>query len=251
MTHSLTPSDIKQFQSYLMDSNIKLNTAKKYVRDVNKLAHFLSDQTQILSQSSLDAFLKSLPDAGYEARSINSIIASIKSYCKYAGRTDLHCKSLNIRKKCSQDIQARLTEEEYEALLHTALEQENYRLVLLIQIFALTDIRMNELQYLTVEALEEGVVTVPRAGEPYEVLLPQDLIGDLYEYIDYQEISDGIIFCTKKGTALDRSYIWRQMKELAVEAQVDPDKVYPQNLKRQLVRSHFTIDYQGEGNNQS
>lgn len=41
------------------------------------------------------------------------------------------------------------------------------------------------------------------------------------------------------------------MKELAVEAQVDPDKVYPQNLKRQLVRSHFTIDYQGEGNNQS
>lgn len=84
MTHSLTPSDIKHFQSYLMDSNIKLNTAKKYVRDVNKLAHFLSDQTQILSQSSLDAFLKSLPDAGYEARSINSIIASIKSYCKYA-----------------------------------------------------------------------------------------------------------------------------------------------------------------------
>ena len=99
MTHSLTSSDIKQFQSYLMDSNVKLNTAKKYVRDVKKLAHFLSDQTQTLSQNSLDAFLKSLPEAGYEARSINSIIASIKSYCKFAGRTDLQCKSLNIRKR--------------------------------------------------------------------------------------------------------------------------------------------------------
>ena len=97
MTHSLTSSDIKQFQSYLMDSNVKLNTAKKYVRDVKKLAHFLADQTQTLSQNSLDAFLKSLPEAGYEARSINSIIASIKSYCKFAGRTDLQCKSLNIR----------------------------------------------------------------------------------------------------------------------------------------------------------
>ena len=61
MTHSLTSSDIKQFQSYLMDSNVKLNTVKKYVRDVKKLAHFLSDQTQTLSQNSLDAFLKYFP----------------------------------------------------------------------------------------------------------------------------------------------------------------------------------------------
>lgn len=195
MTHSLTSSDIKQFQSYLMDSNVKLNTAKKYVRDVKKLAHFLSDQTQTLSQNSLDAFLKSLPEAGYEA------------------------------------------------LLRTALEQKNYRQVLMIQIFAVTDIRMNELCYLTVEALDAGVIKVPRAGESFEIFLPQDLAGDLYEYIDFQEISEGIIFCTRKGTPLDRSYIWKQMKELAVEAGIDPDKVYPQNLKRQLVRSHFSVTY--------
>ncbi len=195
MTHSLTSSDIKQFQSYLMDSNVKLNTAKKYVRDVKKLAHFLSDQTQTLSQNSLDAFLKSLPEAGYEA------------------------------------------------LLRTALEQKNYRQVLMIQIFAVTDIRMNELCYLTVEALDAGVIKVPRAGESFEIFLPQDLAGDLYEYIDFQKISEGIIFCTRKGTPLDRSYIWKQMKELAVDAGIDPDKVYPQNLKRQLVRSHFSVTY--------
>lgn len=195
MIHSLTPSDIKQFQSYLMDSNVKLNTVKKYVRDVKKLAHFLSDQTQTLSQNSLDAFLKSLPEAGYEA------------------------------------------------LLRTALEQKNYRQVLMIQIFAVTDIRMNELCYLTVEALDAGVIKVPRAGASFEIFLPQDLVGDLYEYIDFQEISEGIIFCTRKGTPLDRSYIWKQMKELAVDAGIDPDKVYPQNLKRQLVRSHFSVTY--------
>lgn len=195
MTHSLTSSDIKQFQSYLMDSNVKLNIAKKYVRDVKKLAHFLLDQTQTLSQNSLDAFLKSLPEAGYEA------------------------------------------------LLRTALEQKNYRQVLMIQIFAVTDIRMNELRYLTVEALDAGVIKVPRAGEFFEIFLPQDLVGNLYEYIDFQEISEGIIFCTRKGTPLDRSYIWKQMKELAVEAGIDPDKVYPQNLKRQLVRSHFSVTY--------
>ncbi len=178
-----------------MDSNVKLNTVKKYVRDVKKLAHFLSDQTQTLSQNSLDAFLKSLPEAGYEA------------------------------------------------LLRTALEQKNYRQVLMIQIFAVTDIRMNELCYLTVEALDAGVIKVPRAGASFKIFLPQDLVGDIYKYIDFQKISEGIIFCTRKGTPLDRSYIWKQMKELAVDAGIDPDKVYPQNLKRQLVRSHFSVTY--------
>lgn len=243
MTYPLTDASIEQFQSALMESNIKLNTAKKYVRDVKKLALFLSEQGRSLSQASLDDFLKSLPEAGYEIRSINSIIASIKSYCKYAGFTELQCKSLNIRRKSSQDTPSRLTVEEYEALLHRATEKKNYRQVLLIQIFAFTDIRINELQYLTVEALDDGVLTVPRAGEPYEIFLPQDLIGDLCEYIEFAQISDGIIFCTKKGTALDRSYIWKQLKELAVDAGVDPDKVYPQNLKRQLVRSHFSVEY--------
>ena len=40
MTYQLTQSSIEQFQSALMESDIKLNTAKKYVRDVKKLALF-------------------------------------------------------------------------------------------------------------------------------------------------------------------------------------------------------------------
>lgn len=66
MTHSLTSSDIKQFQSYLMDSNVKLNTAKKYVRDVKKLAHFVGSNTDFVSEF-FGRVLKSLPEAGYEA----------------------------------------------------------------------------------------------------------------------------------------------------------------------------------------
>lgn len=242
MPNSLTVSDIQHFQSALMNSGIKLNTIKKYVRDIKKLESYLSEHSQLLSQSSLDSFLKSLSTDGYGVRSINSIIASIKSYCRYAGLTDLECKSLNIRKKNNKDNQMRLTEGEYEALLRTALNNENYRQVLLIQIFAITEIRINELQYLTVEALHNGFVIVPRVRETYEIFLPAELISDLYAYIEFYNIDKGIIFCTKKGTVLDRSYIWKQLKELALEAKVSPEKVYPQNLKRQLVREHFSIE---------
>lgn len=244
MNDSLNTSDIQQFESYLINTGIKITTVKKYVRDIKKLAFFLEEHNQKLSQSSLDAFIASLPGSGYGTCSINAIIMGIKAYCKYAGRTDLTCKSLNIRKKSNyENVHNRLTEEEYKQLLDTAVEQEKYRVVLLIQIIAFTDIRLNELCYLTVEALDNGVITVPRARMPYEIFLPQDLLQNLYEYIDYQQITDGIIFCTKKGTALDRGNIWRELKELAVTAGVDPDKVYPQNLKRQFVKNHYTIDY--------
>ena len=124
-----------------MDSNVKLNTAKKYVRDVKKLAHFLSDQTQTLSQNSLDAFLKSLSEAGYEARSINSIIASIKSFVEArAGRTGFVSAKASISSQRSnhEDIQNCLTEEEYEALLRTAVEQRIARQVPMMLDFAVT-----------------------------------------------------------------------------------------------------------------
>lgn len=236
-------SNLNNYKSHLLSEGKNPNTVKKYVRDVDRLFAYLSARGRELDQSSLDDYLRDIRESGYSMRSFNSVIASIKSFCKFEDRTDLHCKSLNLRRKNNQDVQMRLTQDEYEALLHTALEHEDYKQVLLIQIFSMTELRMNELCYLTVDAIERGVVTVPRVGEPYEIFLPSDLIEDLYDYIDFEGICEGIIFRTRKGTVLDRSYIWRQLKELAADAGVDPKKVYPQNLKRQLVRKHIFIEY--------
>lgn len=236
-------SSITNYESHLLSEGKNPNTVKKYVRDVNRLFAYLSEYGRELDQSSLEDFLRDIQESGYSSRSVNSVIASIKSFCKFEKRTDLHCKSLNLRKKNNQDVQMHLTQDEYEALLHTALNNENYEQVLLIEIFAMTELRMNELCYLTVDAMERGVVTVPRVGEPYEIFMPVDLIEDLCDYIDFQGIHEGIIFRTGSGKALDRSYIWRQLKDLAVDAKVDPKKVYPQNLKRQMIRKHFFIEY--------
>ena len=51
MTHSLTPSDIMQFQSYLMDSNVKLNTAKKVcARRKKARTFFVGSNTDFVSE---------------------------------------------------------------------------------------------------------------------------------------------------------------------------------------------------------
>ena len=114
---------------------------------------------------------------------------------------------------------------------------------MLIQVLGNTDIRLNELQYLTTHSLEMGKITVMRNREEYNIRIPDDLLDGLYKYIEHEEIITGVIFCTRKGTPLERSNIWRLINKLAVDAGVNPDKVYPQNLKQQLGKKYYSIKY--------
>ena len=106
-----------------------------------------------------------------------------------------------------------------------------------------TELRISELGNLTVEAVQDGFVPVLRAGEEYDIYLPELLLQGLEEYIAHQGLQTGVIFRTSSGNVIDRGYIWRQMKLLAERAGVDQEKVYPQNLKRQLIRQYYTISY--------
>ena len=114
---------------------------------------------------------------------------------------------------------------------------------MLIQVLGNTDIRLNELQYLTTNSLEKGSVTVIRNNEEYNIKIPDDLLGGLYEYIEHEKKITGLIFCTRKGTPLERSNVWRMIKKLAIDARVNHDKVYLQNLKQQLGKKYYSIKY--------
>lgn len=241
--YSITPTDISNFESYLVRSDKNINTIKKYVRDIMRFRTFLLEKQKEFTQAATDEYLQSLIDAGYEIRSVNSVIAGIKSFCKFLGRTDIYCKSLKIRKKDNQERLIRLTLEEYKRLIDAALERKDYRMVQLIQVLGGTELRISELCCLTVEAVQDGVVTVIRAGEEYDIYLPEMLLEGLEKYITHLGMHTGVIFQTSGGNVIDRGYIWRQMKLLAEKAGVDPEKVYPQNLKRQLIRQYYTISY--------
>lgn len=234
MQYTILPIDLDKFHTYLSDSDISPETVKKYVRDIRRLGSYLANQSFSLTQSALDAYIDSLQKDGYSIRSINSAIAGIRAFCRFIGRNDLECKSFNVRRKSNLDEQMRLSVDEYMTLIHTAQENENYALAWLIQIFGTTQIRVNELQFLTVEALEEGVLHVMRAGAVYDIYLSEDLIEGLLFYADDKGIERGMIFTTRSGAPMDRRNIWRALKQLAEQAGVDESKVSLQNLKRQL-----------------
>ena len=238
----ITNTDINSFEEFLINENKSRTTLDKYMRDIRRFQIFLSDNCYPISQDTADKYIEILKNADSSISSINTIISCINTFCNFIGRNDIHCVNLKKSKTESTDSNL-LTVDEYNQLLKTAINNNDYRIAMLIQVLGNTDIRLNELQYLTTHSLEMGKITVIRYSKEYNIRIPDDLLDGLYEYIDHEAIINGVIFCTRKGTPLERSNIWRLIKKLAVDAGINPDKVYPQNLKQQLGKKYYSIKY--------
>lgn len=49
-------------------------------------------------------------------------------------------------------------------------------------------------------------------------------------------------FVTRTGKPLNRSNIWRDMKALCESADVEPEKVFPHNLRHLFARTYYTLE---------
>ncbi|MDY4112577.1 MAG: tyrosine-type recombinase/integrase, partial [Roseburia sp.] len=71
------------------------------------------------------------------------------------------------------------------------------------------------------------------------------LYGERYHtsfFIEPQNIKSGMIFVTRTGKPISRTNIWREMKALCVEANVNPQKVFPHNLRHLFARVFYGIE---------
>ena len=51
-----------------------------------------------------------------------------------------------------------------------------------------------------------------------------------------------MIFITRTGKPLSRTNIWREMKALCEQADVNPNKVFPHNLRHLFARTFYGIE---------
>jgi len=135
-----------------------------------------------------------------------------------------------------------LTKAEYMRLVHTAKQKGNERLNLLLQTICGTGIRVSELQYITVEAVKCGEAVVSLKGKTRSVFIVRELQKKLLRYAAEQKITTGAIFITRSGKPMSRTNIWREMKNLCVQAGVNPQKVFPHNLRHLFARTFYGIE---------
>ena len=237
--HFLTKKEIERFRNYLREEEKSENTLEKYIRDVTAFSAFCNGA---ITKDTVIAYKQSLIDGGYAVRSINSMLASINSLFSFLGWYELRVKSLKVQQQVFCPEEKELTKAEYERLCHTAERKQNERLCLILQTICGTGIRVSELQFITVEAVRKGEATVSLKGKTRSIFIVRNLQRKLLRYISEQKITAGAIFITRTGKPLSRTNIWRKMKNLCIEAEVNPEKVFPHNLRHLFARVFYGIE---------
>lgn len=236
--YTIGVQDLEAFSEYLYREEKSKVTIEKYLRDVRAFSLFLQQQ-ELIKENTL-AYKKYLIDRGYAPRSINSMLVSINRFFCFLNKEDCRVKQIKLQKQifCTQDKQ--LNRCEYQRLLDAAKGKE--RLYLLLQTICATGIRVSELSYFTVEAVQQGEVLVSCKNKTRNILLPSKLRRRLLAYAKTNNIHTGVIFRTCSGRPMDRSNIWREMHRLCKTANVATSKVFPHNLRKLFARTFYKIE---------
>lgn len=172
---------------------------------------------------------------------VNGALAALNGFFKYLGRPELCAKFYKISNSVFCPEQKELTKEEYKRLVRAAKESKNERLMMILQTICSSGIRISELPYITVEAVQCGVADVDCKGRNRKVFLTKKLCELLKKYTVDHNITSGMIFISRTGRALDRSNIWRDMKALGQLADVPEEKIFPHNLRHLFARSFYSL----------
>lgn len=229
--------DLERFRGDLVQRERALGTVEKYVRAVRRFWGFLLGRD--VTREVVLAYKEEL-GVVYSASGANSMIAALNAFFRFMGWDDLCAKPFRVQRAAYLPEKRVLSYEEYRRLVNTARVLERERIGLILQTICATGIRVSELSFITVEAVRTGKAMVRCKGKSREVFLVEKICTLLTEYMQRQGIESGAVFITRSGKPMSRVAIWRDMKGLCHEAGVDPQKVFPHNLRHLFARVFYS-----------
>ena len=235
----ITEADVERFQKEMMENEKAEATIKKYVREAECLKNFLngSGLTKEILLKYRDRLIKN-----YQAQTVNGKLSAVNGFLEVIGLPALRLKFFRVQRRAFIDEKRELTEAEYRRLLSAAKAQGNNRMYCLLMTIAGTGIRISELRFITVKAVKKGRAEIRLKGKTRTILLTKELRKRLLKYIARCGISSGAVFCTRNGRPLDRSNVCHDMKKLCRDAAVDPNKVFPHNLRHLFARVFYAVE---------
>ena len=236
----LTKTLLKQFREHLILEERSEATVEKYCRDVSVFTAY-ADGAEITKEIVIAYKTKLLSD-GYAPPSVNAMLAGINGLFAFLGWHDLKVKAVKVQRKTFCPEERELSKAEYERLVKAAKARRNRRLCLILQTICGTGIRVSELPFITAETAKRGEAVVSCKNKTRTVFIVRELQKKLLRYAAEQGIESGCIFITRGGKPISRTNIWRDMKALCEEADVNPNKVFPHNLRHLFARVFYGIE---------
>lgn len=237
----ITTQMLHDFEKYLAEQERSPGTIEKYLRDLRSFCAW--SRGEEATKECAARWKSHLQQEGYASSTINSMLVSLNGFFQYAGWRECRVKLLKLQRRMFREQSRELSREEYERLLQTAHDQGKERLALLMETICATGIRVSELQYITVESVQQGRTEIALKGKIRTILLPAKLCRKLLKYAKKQKTASGEIFLTRNGRPLSRKQIWAEMKALCEKAGVEPSKVFPHNLRHLFARTFYRASH--------
>ena len=228
---------IGKFEEYLVERENSASTVEKYVRDVKTFFRFLGDVPAVSRKRLLE--YKDWLLENYAVRSANSMLVALNQFLVFIEKGKMRIKQIRVQTQMFREAEREMDREEFIRLVKTARAHGREQLALLMETVCSTGIRISELRFFRVENVRRGMVKVWNKGKYRLVLLPESIRKKLLIYISKNKIRSGAVFCTRNGKEKDRSNIWKEMKSVAEKADIDPEKVFPHNLRHLFARTFY------------
>ena len=219
---------IPPYETALQEAEKSAATMEKYLHHVRQ---FVAHDAGRRIDKALVLEYKTRLGKLYAPSSANAALAAVNGFLRFWGFERCCVKPFKLQKRLFCPEEKELSREEYIRLIKAAKEKSSERLALLLESICATGIRVSELPYITVEAVAQGEAVVTCKGKTRTVFLPAALQKKLSRYAQRKHIQSGPVFVTRTGKPMNRSNIWREMKALCGEAGVEPQKVFPHNLR--------------------
>ncbi len=239
MEYRISEKTIVDFEEYLRREERSESTVEKYLHDLKMFYRWLGER--VVSKEAVTEWKTQLCTRGRAVVTVNGALAALHSFFSFMGWEECRVKYLKRQQRLFRDASRELTVQEYKRLVEAAERSGNRRLALIFETICATGIRVSELKYITLEAVQRGQSEISMKGKVRTILLPNKLTRKLLKYAKKQKITSGELFRTKSGKSISRRQIWGEMKEICEMADVCASKVFPHNLRHLFARSFYKI----------
>lgn len=229
-------SPVEKYKRYLLlEKALSVNTIDAYMRDLQKLIHYVEDNQLVLSEvdySHLEQLLSELYAKGIKPRSLARIVSGLKSFFNFLvldGFLDQSPARLLESPQVGLKLPVVLSIEEIDDILEqidlsTPEGTRNYAIIEMLyscglRVSELTGLRFSDLYF------DEGFIRVSGKGNKQRLVpISQTAIQKTEDYLLYRnklEIKKGhedILFISARGTAISRVTVFHYIKRYAEAA---------------------------------
>lgn len=228
----ITDAMIQKFLKAAGEKEVRPNTLTAYEQDLNFLRMFAGERE--LTKDLMIQYKEHLSKC-YKTETANRRLRTARQFLRQNGEPDAAVKPVPVKRNLTPENL--MTVSDFERMIRYADKLHRPRERAIMETLAATGIRFNELQFLTVEALQAGAMTVQNKGAIRDVpLLPVKKL--LTAYCKEQGIKAGRIFATRNGTPITNSQLSRELKAIAGAARVNKKRIHPHGF-RHLFAVHY------------